>query len=102
MHQSILHYGIHFLGPLLVAFFFYKSKWKQAYVMMLLTMIIDLDHLLATPIFDADRCSINFHFLHSYLAIAIYFLFIIPKKTRLIGLGLVIHIIADKVDCLLM
>ena len=66
---------------------------------MILGMLIDLDHLLATPIFSPNRCSINFHPLHSYWAIAIYFILLIPKKTRLIGLGLVIHILADTVDC---
>jgi len=102
MLQPVLHYGIHFLLPLIIAFIFFKSKWKYAYLIMICTMLIDLDHLLATPIFDANRCSINFHPLHSYIAIAIYLLFIIPKKTRLLGLGLIIHIIADKVDCLFM
>lgn len=65
-------------------------------------MLIDLDHLLATPIFDPTRCSINFHPLHTYWAMVIYILLLIPKKTRLIGLGLVIHIIADFADCQLM
>ncbi len=102
MLQPVLHYCIHFLLPLIIAFIFFKSKWKYAYLIMICTMLIDLDHLLATPIFDANRCSINFHPLHSYIAIAIYLLFIIPKKTRLLGLGLIIHIIADKVDCLFM
>jgi len=69
---------------------------------MISTILIDLDHLLASPIFDANRCSINFHPLHSYIAIVLYLLLIFPKKTRLVGLGLIIHILADKVDCLLM
>ncbi|PLB18470.1 MAG: putative transmembrane protein [Flavobacteriaceae bacterium FS1-H7996/R] len=69
---------------------------------MILGMFIDLDHLLANPIFDPNRCSINFHPLHSYYAIGVYLLLFIPKKTRLIGLGLVIHIFADLVDCELM
>ena len=68
---------------------------------MILCMLIDLDHLLATPIFSPNRCSINFHPLHSYYAIAIYFMLLIPKKTRLIGLGLVIHILAETGDCCL-
>jgi len=101
MLQPVLHYGIHFLLPLLVAFIFFKSKWKYAYLIMMCTMLIDLDHLLATPIFDANRCSINFHPLHSYIAIGLYVLLLLPKKTRLLGLGLIIHIFADKVDCLL-
>ncbi len=66
---------------------------------MILCMLIDLDHLLANPIFDSNRCSINFHLLHSYYAIIIYVLLLLPKKTRLIGLGLCIHIIADFADC---
>ena len=65
-------------------------------------MFIDLDHLLAIPVFDPERCSINFHPLHSYIAIAVYFLLLMPKKTRVLGLGLCIHILADWVDCLLM
>lgn len=65
-------------------------------------MLIDLDHLLASPIFDANRCSINFHPLHSYYAITIYVLLLCFKRTRLIGLALCIHIIADIVDCALM
>lgn len=69
---------------------------------MVLGMLIDLDHLLATPIFAPNRCSINFHPLHTYYAIVLYFALLIPKKTRLIGLGLVIHILADTTDCWLM
>lgn len=66
---------------------------------MLLGMAIDLDHLLATPIFDPNRCSINFHPLHTYYATAVYLLLTVFKKTRLLGLGLVIHILADIADC---
>ncbi|WP_083191644.1 DUF6122 family protein [Formosa haliotis] len=102
MLQSFIHYGIHFLGPLCVALLFYKSRWKFAYVIMLCGMLIDLDHLLATPIFSPGRCSINYHPLHSYWAIALYVILLVPKKTRLIGLGLVIHIIADTIDCSMM
>ena len=102
MLQSLVHYGIHFLVPLLVALIFFKSKWNIAYIMMLATFIIDLDHLLATPMFDPTRCSINFHPLHSYYAIAVYLLLLIPKTTRIIGLGLCIHILADYADCLFM
>ncbi|NRD22784.1 hypothetical protein HNV10_06005 [Winogradskyella litoriviva] len=102
MFQPIVHYGIHFGVPLIVALVFYKKNWIKAYVIMIMGMLIDLDHLLANPMFDPNRCSINFHPLHSYYAIVIYILLLIPKKTRLIGLGLVIHIIADLADCTLM
>ena len=44
------------------------------------TMLVDVDHLLANPIFDANRCSINFHPLHTYYAIGVYTTYAHPKK----------------------
>lgn len=102
MLQSIVHYGIHFGLPMAIALLFFKSKWKVAFLIMISTMLIDLDHVLATPIFDPNRCSINFHPLHSYYAIAVYFVMLFIKKTRLFGIGLLIHIVADSVDCWMM
>ena len=102
MLQSSIHYGIHFGLPLVVAIVFYKTYWLKAYGIMILGMLIDLDHLLANPIFDPNRCSINFHPLHSYYAIVVYIVLLIPKKVRIVGLGLIIHIIADTADCWLM
>ncbi|EDP70279.1 hypothetical protein FBALC1_05968 [Flavobacteriales bacterium ALC-1] len=102
MLQPVIHYGLHFGLPLLIALLFFKTYWLKAYGIMLLGMLIDLDHLLVNPIFDPNRCSINFHPLHTYYAMVAYVVFLVPKKTRLIGLGLVIHIIADSVDCWLM
>lgn len=102
MTQPIIHYGIHFILPLIVALLFFKSYWLKAYIIMVLGLLIDLDHLLAYPVFDSNRCSINFHPLHTYYAIGIYVILLFPKKTRVIGLGLIIHIIADSVDCFMM
>ena len=102
MLQPILHYGSHFLLPLAVAFIWFRADWKIAFLVMLSGLWIDLDHLLAYPVFDPNRCSINFHPLHTYYAMAIYVALSIYKKTRLIGLGLVLHIVADTIDCQLM
>lgn len=102
MLLNAIHYGLHFGLPLAIALIFYKQHWLKAYSMMLLAFIIDLDHLLANPIFNANRCSINFHPLHSYYAIGVYMLFLLPRYTRLFALGLVSHIIADVADCVLM
>lgn len=66
---------------------------------MVATMIVDIDHVIATPIYDPMRCSIGFHPLHQLPAIAVYFLMLIPKKLRLVGLGLVIHMALDSIDC---
>ena len=102
MLQSFIHYGIHFGLPLVVAFIFFKANWKMAYLIMIATMLIDVDHLLATPLFDPGRCSINFHPLHTYYAMVVYVGFLFFKKTRILGIGLVIHILADATDCWMM
>ena len=68
---------------------------------MLLAMIIDLDHLFADPIYDPDRCSINFHPLHTYPAIGIYILVTAIPRLRLFGLGFLIHMVLDGLDCIL-
>lgn len=102
MLQTFAHYGCHIFLPLIVALIWYESNWKVAFLIMLAGMLIDLDHLLATPIFDPNRCSIGFHPLHSSFAILFYVFLLVPKKSRLVALGLVIHIFADLVDCALM
>ena len=100
MTSLIIHYSLHFLLPLIIAILFFKKEWKKVYVIMMLTMLVDLDHLLADPIYQADRCSINFHPLHSYYAIALYFtMSFFRKPFNIIGIGLVLHMIADFTDC---
>jgi len=99
--KFIIHYSFHFVFPLLIAFLFFKNEWKKVYLIFIATMLVDIDHLLATPIFDANRCSINFHPLHSYIAIGIYFVATFFKKTRIIAIGLLLHMLADFVDCYL-
>lgn len=102
MLVSFAHYGIHFFLPFLVALLWYKPHWKQAFFTMLAGILIDLDHLLANPIFDPNRCSIGFHPLHSSFFILLYLFLLIPKKSRVVALGLVIHIFADLVNCIFM
>lgn len=67
---------------------------------MVMTMVVDLDHLLAAPIYDPNRCSINFHPLHTYPAIIGYAFLTAYPKTRLIGLGLLLHMGLDFTDCI--
>jgi len=71
---------------------------------MLSTMFIDLDHLVASPIFDSHRCSIGLHPLHTVWAAIIYSsILIIPSwKFRAISLGCLWHLITDLIDCLMM
>jgi hypothetical protein len=98
----MLHYGIHLLLPIAVGFLFFKENRTRIILIMLAAILIDVDHLLATPIFDPDRCSINFHFLHQYWAMVLYVIFLFVKPLRIIGIGLLIHMLADGIDCLLM
>lgn len=97
--QPVIHYSLHFLAPGLIAFAFFKDQWKQAWLIMIATMLVDADHLLATPIFDPGRCSIGYHPLHSYYAIAIYCLLLLFPKSRIIAAGLIFHMITDWQDC---
>ena len=100
--QTIIHYGLHFVFPLVIAWLFSKDDWKKTYLILLCTMLVDLDHLLATPIFEPGRCSIGFHPLHSYYAIAVYFLLLLWKNKiiRIIAIGLLFHMFTDYQDCL--
>ena len=65
-------------------------------------MVVDIDHLLADPVFDPNRCGVGFHPLHSYPAIVVYLGLLAIPKLRLVALGLVIHMALDGVDCVWM
>ncbi len=101
MTRELLHYGIHFGLPLVIGLLLFKEKQWKVTLILLSGILIDIDHLLASPVFDPNRCSIGFHPLHSYWAIGLYAILLIPAKTRIWGLALMIHILADTVDCLL-
>jgi hypothetical protein len=100
--QLLIHYGLHFLAPGLLSRIFFKDIWKLSWTLMVTTMLVDLDHLLATPIFESSRCSIGFHPLHSYYAIGFYvLLLLIPNRyVRIIAVGLLLHMFADFQNCL--
>ena len=102
MFRFIVHYGIHFIVPVAIGVFFFKEHRLRTIIVLLAAIIIDIDHLWANPIFDPERCSIGFHFLHSYWAIAMYFGLVFFKKTQIFGIALLIHILADITDCYLM
>ncbi|MES2873832.1 MAG: DUF6122 family protein [Bacteroidota bacterium] len=95
----MFHIVLHFLAPALIAGMFYRKMLWKAWLIMIATMIVDLDHLLANPIYDPNRCSIGFHPLHSYLAVGIYIGLLSFPRLRLIAAGLVIHMALDYVDC---
>ena len=75
----------------------------MVYLILLATMLVDADHLLATPVFQANRCSLGFHYLHTGYAIAAYFVLLFLRKPfNIIGIGLLLHMLADLIDCMFM
>lgn len=122
--QSLVHYSLHFLAPGMISWLFFRDQWKKAWLIMLTTMLVDLDHIFACSdlfpieggivfdqiphllsckeIFVPTRCSIGFHPLHTYYAVTVYILLLIPRRTRIAALGLVLHMATDYQDCLWM
>jgi len=100
--RPYIHIALHFLIPALVARLAYPKRWLTVWIILCATILVDTDHLLANPIYEPNRCSIGFHPLHSYWAIGIYVAFLAHRKTRIIALGLVIHMLLDGIDCIWM
>lgn len=100
--RFVTHYGLHFVFPGVLAWLFFRDRWKAAWVIMVATMLVDADHLLADPVFAPDRMSVGFHPLHSYPAIVAYALMLlVPNRTvRIIAVGLLFHMFTDAQDFL--
>ena len=98
--RHLVHYSYHILLPLVFARLLWKESWRNVYLIMLSTMLIDLDHLLADPVFDPNRCSIGFHPLHTWWAAIIYLSFLaIPSwKLRVVSAGCLWHLCTDSID----
>jgi hypothetical protein len=99
--KIFIHYGLHFIVPFLIAILFFKEKWKLVFLIFICSMLVDLDHLLASPVFENNRCSINFHPLHSYVAMIFYVFGLCFKKTRILCMALLFHMLTDYIDCYL-
>lgn len=96
---SILHLVLHVAVPAAVAALCFRRQWRYALLVMMATMAVDLDHLLADPIYDPNRCSIGFHPLHTWPAILLWLALAAWPATRLVGLGLSLHMLLDFSDC---
>ena len=99
--QPLIHYAGHLLAPFAIAWVLWRERWKSAGLVMLAANLIDLDHLLATPVFNPERCSIGFHPLHGWEAALVYAaLLLIPRWwARAFGVGALWHLVVDGIDC---
>ena len=100
--RAAVHLLLHAAVPMAIALVWYRDRWRQAWLWLLAGWLIDLDHLLADPVYAPGRCSIGFHPLHTSTAILVYALLCLHRRTRLLGIGLLVHIVLDAIDCLLM
>ena len=91
MERTIVHMILHFLVPSMVAKTAWKENWLFPFIIMVLTIAVDFDHLLADPIFDPNRCGLGFHPLHSWPAIAVYLVAIFSPRLLIVTLGLLIQ-----------
>ena len=83
-HQ-ITHLSGHLILPLALAYVGYTPAWQKTSTILLSTNIVDIDHLIADPIYDPDRCSLGYHPLHSIPAIGVYSGMLFNENTQQIG-----------------
>ena len=101
--KFLIHYLLHFIAPLFIARLFWKKEWLTMGIIMITTLLIDLDHIFSSPIYDSDRCSLGAHPLHTIWAALFYcmMLFFSSFKLRAIGVGCLWHLCTDGIDCLM-
>lgn len=108
--RHFVHYGGHLIVPIVVVWMLYQRgvfpRRGFASVALVATsnMLIDLDHLLADPMFDPERCSVGFHPLHTWPSAALYLaLLLVPNKfLRVFCAACLWHLLVDSLDCLWM
>lgn len=115
----MFHILLHLAVPVALAVARYRPDHVRAAVWMLATMAIDLDHLLADPIYDPERCSIGFHPLHTWpVVVGVVALLVGVWAMRrrseddgpgprgwwtleVVSIGVLIHMALDAADCVL-
>lgn len=96
----MLHIVLHFTIPALLALLVRSRPWWQVYALLILGMVVDVDHVLAVPVYDPLRCGMGFHPLHTWPAVLFYAGLACWRPARLIGAGLLLHMLLDSIDCL--
>lgn len=101
--QPLLHISGHAVFPFVLGWIFWREHWWQAGLIMAATILIDIDHLMADPVYDPNRCSIGFHPLHTVWAgLAYLAMLTIPSwKWRAVAVGCLLHLATDTGDCVM-
>ena len=102
MLRANLHLLLHAIVPALYALAFHRRRFARAWLILVATMVIDLDHLLSDPVYDPTRCSIGTHPLHTVPAMGVYAIALLSARLRLVAVGLLIHLCLDGIDCVWM
>ncbi len=102
MPNWIFHFSIDAL-VIFAIFFCWKDEFlkNKHWVIwgIFLSNLIDIDHLLASPIYDQLRCGINFHPLHSWFMLPLYVAGLFHPKLRYVCIGILLHLMMDSFDC---
>ncbi len=111
MLQNILFksdWWLHILSAILLWLILYvfekkylkrKFNSKNVLIQILLSNLIDIDHIFSSPIYEAGRCSINNHFLHQIYLSPLYLLGLLTKY-RYFFMGIILHLIIDYLACI--
>lgn len=99
-----LHLIVSFL--LFIFFFLLEKKYlksevkvKTIFWQIFLANLIDLDHLLSSPIYLEGRCSINNHLFHSWYFFPLYIVGLFSRY-RYFFSSLILHLCIDYLGCL--
>lgn len=98
-----IHIAADIILAAIILLLFKKLRTTKAFLkisgILIASNLIDLDHLIANPIFDPLRCSINFHPLHSWPVFPLYIIGLYFPKTRILSLGVILHLALDAINC---
>jgi len=97
--NTAVHLGVNYIVYLMLGYIGIQTTSLDI-VLVLAANLIDLDHLLARPIFDPDRDSFKSHLLHKnwkpILLLCIFMLFYRPLV--FLSIGIMIHYLLDILD----
>ena len=100
--RPLSHIVLHVAVPWVIAWRWGGEQKSKVFLLLMASMLIDLDHLVADPIYAPGRCSIGFHPLHRLPAAVAYACLACVRQTRWFGVGALVHLALDAIDCVMM